>query len=198
MQKYLITGVSIALLGLGACNNATTISTPNTEAEAVAAYETAKANLERFRTCPDENVLKDISSYSNEMADASLEQSAFFEANAKRQGVITTASGLQYSVNKSSTLKTTPAKPTQTVRVHYHGQYLNGEMFDSSYERGQDIEFPLNRVIAGWTEGVGMMRPCDAWTFYIPSGLAYGDGGRGSIPPKTPLVFHVQLLGISD
>ena len=162
MQKYLITGVSIALLGLGACNNATTISTPNTEAEAVAAYETAKANLERFRTCPDENVLKDISSYSNEMADASLEQSAFFEANAKRQGVITTASGLQYSVNKSSTLKITPAKPTQTVRVHYHGQYLNGEMFDSSYERGQDIEFPLNRVIAGWTEGVGMMRPCDA------------------------------------
>lgn len=197
MQKYLITGVSIALLGLTACNESGT-STPNTEAEAIAAHATATANLERFRTCSDENVLKDISSYSNEMADANLEQDAWFEANAKRPGVVTTASGLQYSVNKSSTLKTSPAKPTQTVRVNYHGQFLNGEMFDSSYERGADIEFPLNRVIAGWTEGVGMMRPCDAWTFYIPSDLAYGDGGRNSIPPKTPLVFHVQLLGISD
>ncbi len=198
MQKYLMTGIWIALFGLSACSNDTTTSTPNTEAEAVSAYETAKANLERFRTCPDEKVLKDISSYSNEMADAGLEQAAWFEANAKREGVITTASGLQYSVNKSSTLKTTPAKLTQTVRVNYHGQFLSGEMFDSSYERGADIEFPLNRVIAGWTEGVGLMRPCDAWTFYIPSDLAYGDNGRGSIPPKTPLVFHVQLLGISD
>ncbi len=197
MQKYLITGVSIALLGLSACSEIG-MKTPNTEAEAVSAYETAKANLERFRTCSDDKVLKDISSYSTEMPDPALEQTAWFAANAKRDGVITTASGLQYSVNTSSTLKTTPAKPTQTVRVNYHGQFLNGEKFDSSYERGQDIEFPLNRVIAGWTEGVGMMRPCDAWTFYIPSDLAYGDGGRGSIPPKTPLVFHVQLLGISD
>jgi len=195
MQKYLIASMSIALLGLGACSNE---NVPKTEAEAVAAFEMAQVNLDQFRTCPEADILQDISSYSNEMPDPTLEQTAWFDANAKRTGVITTASGLQYSINKSGKAKSNPPKPTQTVRVNYHGQFLNGDKFDSSYDRGQDIEFPLNGVIAGWTEGVGMMRPCDAWTFYIPSDLAYGDGGRGSIPPKTPLVFHVQLLGITD
>jgi len=195
MQKYLIASMSIALLGLGACSNE---NVPKTEAEAVAAFEMAQVNLDQFRTCPEADILQDISSYSNEMPNPTLEQTAWFDANAKRAGVITTASGLQYSLNKSGKAKSNPPTATQTVRVNYHGQFLNGDKFDSSYDRGQDIEFPLNGVIAGWTEGVGMMRPCDAWTFYIPSDLAYGDGGRGSIPPKTPLVFHVQLLGISD
>ena len=195
MQKYLIASMSIALLALGACAEETI---PKTEAEAVAAFKKAQANLDQFRTCPTADILQDISSYSNEMADPSLEQDAWFAANAKRAGVITTASGLQYSINKSGKAKSSPPTATQIVRVNYHGQFLNGEMFDSSYERGEDIKFPLNRVIAGWSEGVGMMRPCDAWTFYIPSDLAYGDSGRGNIPPKTPLVFHVQLLGISD
>lgn len=194
MNKLLLAGLSAVVLSLGACNNA---STPKTEDAAQEAVKTANANLDKFRNCPEENVLKDISSYSSDLGDASLNQDAWFAANGKKPGVITTASGLQYRVDKASTMKTsnTP-KPTDTVRVNYHGLFLDGKTFDSSYDRGEDIEFPLNRVIKGWTEGVGLMRPCDAWTFYIPSDLAYGDKGKGSIPPKTPLVFHVQLLGV--
>jgi len=198
MNKLFLTAISATLAGAGvlsACNNA---SAPTTEVAAVKAYDVAKENLDKFRTCPTENVLTDISTYSNDVADPTLDQTAWFEANGKRDGVITTASGLQYKINKASTMKSNPPKPEQTVRVHYHGQFLNGEKFNSSYDRGEDIEFPLNGVIKGWTEGVGLMRPCDAWTFYIPSDLAYGDAGRGSIPAATPLVFHVQLLGISD
>jgi len=184
----------------------TTIKTPKNEAEALDVFKTAeenyltaKNNLSVFRTCPEENVLADISSYSTELGNPELSQEKWLKSNGKRKDVKTTASGLQYSVNKASTMTDTkPPMPTQKVRVNYHGLFLNGETFDSSYDRGEDIEFPLNGVIKGWTEGVGLMRPCDAWTFYIPSDLAYGPNGRGSIPPATPLVFHVQLLEISD
>jgi len=86
--------------------------------------------------------------------------------------------------------------PTNEVRVNYHGVFPTGEKFDSSFDRGQPTEFPLNRVISGWTEGVGLMRPCDAWTFYIPSDLAYGPQGRPGIPGGASLVFHVQLLEV--
>ncbi|MCF6221468.1 MAG: FKBP-type peptidyl-prolyl cis-trans isomerase [Robiginitomaculum sp.] len=192
MNKFLLAGLSAALLGLGACNNAT----PTTEDAAVEAVKVATETLAKFRTCPEANVLKDISSYDSDFGDATLDQDAWFAANGKKPGVTTTASGLQYRVNKASAMKSNTPKPEQTVRVNYHGLFLDGKTFDSSYDRGQDIEFPLNRVIPGWTEGVGLMKPCDAWTFYIPSDLAYGDSGKGSIPAKTPLVFHVQLLGV--
>jgi len=191
MNKFLLAGMSAALITLGACNKA-----PTTEEAAAEAVKIATENLDKFRTCAAENVLADITSYSSDFGDASLDQAAWFEANGKLDGVTTTASGLQYRVNKASTMKSNTPKPEQFVRVNYHGLFLNGEKFDSSYDRGEDIEFPLNRVIKGWTEGVGLMRPCDAWTFYIPSDLAYGDNGKGSIPPATPLVFHVQLLGV--
>ena len=219
MNKFLLTSAIIAIVGLGGCKQSgdgaaenTPYMAPKTEQAAVEAVvkatekletarqnlATAKQDLAKFRTCPEENVLKDISSYDSDFGDASLDQTAWFAANSKREGVVTTSSGLQYKVNKASKMKVSQPKPTQTVRVNYHGMFLDGKTFDSSYDRGKDIEFPLNRVIKGWTEGVGLMRPCDAWTFYIPSDMAYGDKGRGSIPPKTPLVFHVQLLGISD
>lgn len=194
MNKFLLAGLTASLLGLAACNNAPT--TPTTEEAAVEALAIATDNLAKFRTCPEENVLADITSYSSDFGDATLDQAAWFAANGQKAGVTTTASGLQYRVNKSSKLKSNTPKPEQIVRVHYHGVFLNGEKFDSSYDRGEDIEFPLNRVIKGWTEGVGLMRPCDAWTFYIPSDLAYGPKGKGSIPADTPLVFHVQLLGV--
>jgi len=191
MNKFLLAGLSVALVTLGACNK-----TPTTEEAAVEALNTATETLAKFRTCAEENVLTDITSYSSDFGDTALEQAAWFEANGKLDGVTTTESGLQYRVNKASKLKSNTPKPEQTVRVNYHGLFLNGEKFDSSYDRGEDIEFPLNRVIKGWTEGVGLMKPCDAWTFYIPSDLAYGPNGKGSIPPATPLVFHVQLLGV--
>ena len=193
------------------------MSVPKTEAEAKVAYKTAKAefdaarenfikkrdrlqqakaHLASFTSCPSDQVLKDISSYDKDWPKPMKDQKSWFEANGKRDGVVTTASGLQYKVNTKSAMKIDPPKPTQTVRVNYHGLFLDGKTFDSSYDRGEDIKFPLNRVIKGWTEGVGLMRPCDAWTFYIPSNLAYGDSGKGPIPAKTPLIFHVQLLGI--
>ncbi len=193
MNKLLLAGLSAALLGLGACNKT---AAPTTEAAAVEAVEVATAALESFRNCPAEKILHDTSTYDSEYGDATLDEAAWFAANGKKDGVITTASGLQYRVNKTGLLKSNTPRPEQTVRVHYHGEFLDGTKFDSSYDRKEDIEFPLNRVIAGWTEGVGLMRPCDAWTFYIPSNLAYGPGGKGSIPPATPLVFHVQLLGV--
>ena len=121
---------------------------------------------------------------------------AYLEENGKRDGVVTTESGLQYEVLTEGTGVSPVA--TDVVKVHYRGTLLDGTEFDSSYKRGEPAEFPLNRVISGWTEGVGLMRPCDAWTFYIPSDLAYGASGKGSIPAATPLVFHVQLLGVSD
>lgn len=183
MRKLLTMAVLLPALALSACSD-----TPEEKAAAEAA----------LRVCAPENVLADISSYSNDVADTSLNQTEWFEANGKREGVVTTASGLQYSVNKSGNADGPNPIPTQTVRVHYHGQFMGGEKFDSSYDRAEDIKFPLNGVIKGWTEGVGLMRPCDAWTFYIPSDLAYGPNGRSSIPPATPLMFHVQLIEITD
>jgi len=120
---------------------------------------------------------------------------AFLEANAKKEGVMVTDSGIQYSV-------LTPAegdKPaaTDTVKVHYKGTFLNGETFDSSYDRGEPAVFPLNRVIAGWTEGVQLMSVGSKYKFTIPSDLAYGPNGN---PPRIPghsvLEFEIELLEI--
>jgi FKBP-type peptidyl-prolyl cis-trans isomerase len=126
------------------------------------------------------------------MADAGKE---FLEANGKKEGVTTTASGLQYKVIKAGT--GAQPKATDTVKVHYKGTFLDGKTFDSSYDRGEPISFPLNRVIAGWTEGVQLMPLGSTYEFYIPSNLAYGErGAGGAIPPNATLIFVVELLGI--
>lgn len=119
----------------------------------------------------------------------------FLAQNAKRPGVITTASGLQYEI----LVPADGAKPTaeSTVKVHYHGTLLDGTVFDSSVQRGEPIEFPLNRVIPGWTEGVQLMSPGAKYRFYIPYDLAYGERGAGEqIPPYAALIFEVELLEI--
>lgn len=108
----------------------------------------------------------------------------------------TTASGLKYQVLKHGSGTASP-KATDTVKVHYHGTLLNGTVFDSSVERGQPISFPLNRVIAGWTEGLQLMKVGDKFKFEIPANLAYGDRSPSPmIPPGSTLVFEVELLGI--
>ena len=120
---------------------------------------------------------------------------AFLAENKKKEGVVETASGLQYKVVKMGT----GAKPTATdkVKVHYHGTLLDGTVFDSSVERGQPITFPLNQVIAGWTEGVQLMPVGSKFIFYIPSNLAYGDRAAGDkIKPGSTLIFEVELLDI--
>lgn len=120
---------------------------------------------------------------------------AFLAENAKKEGVKTTASGLQYEVIKEGD----GAKPkaTDEVKVHYHGTLIDGKVFDSSVERGEPAEFPLNRVIPGWTEGVQLMSKGSKYRFFIPYDLAYGDRGAGAdIKPYSALIFEVELLDI--
>jgi FKBP-type peptidyl-prolyl cis-trans isomerase len=118
----------------------------------------------------------------------------FMATNAKKTGVKTTASGLQYEVLTEGT----GAKPkvTDTVVVNYAGTLLNGTEFDNSYKRGQPIEFPLNGVIRGWTEGLQLMPVGSKYKFYIPQGLGYGPNGNGTIPGGATLIFEVELLDI--
>ena len=117
----------------------------------------------------------------------------FLAENAKKEGVKTTASGLQYEVLTEGK-GDHPAKEDK-VKVHYKGTLLDGTEFDSSYARNQPIEFPLGNVIAGWTEGVQLMTPGSKYKFYIPSNLAYGERGAGAkIGPNETLVFEVELL----
>ncbi len=116
--------------------------------------------------------------------------------NAKKTGVKTTASGLQYEVMREGT----GPKPvaTNTVKVHYHGTTTDGKVFDSSVQRGEPVEFPLNGVIPGWTEGVQLMSVGSKYKFYIPGNLAYGarpPQGSG-IAPNATLIFEVELLEI--
>lgn len=118
----------------------------------------------------------------------------FLKENAKKAGVVTTASGLQYEVIKEGN----GAKPAATdkVKVHYHGTFINGEKFDSSVERNEPAEFVLNEVIKGWTEGVQLMTVGSKYKFYVPQELAYGNQERGNIKPYSTLIFEVELLGI--
>jgi FKBP-type peptidyl-prolyl cis-trans isomerase FkpA len=119
---------------------------------------------------------------------------AFLEENGKRDGVISTSSGLQYEIITQGTGPTPTA--SSTVEVHYEGTLIDGTEFDSSYKRGESISFPLNRVIKGWTEGVQLMQVGSIYMFYIPSELAYGSQNKGSIPSNSVLIFKIELLGI--
>ena len=131
----------------------------------------------------------------NMSAKAKEEGEKFLAENAKREGVKTTASGLQYEVLEA-TIGQKP-KASDSVRVHYEGTLIDGTIFDSSYKRGESIAFPLNGVIKGWTEGLQLMSVGSKYKFFIPYQLAYGERGAGaSIPPYAALIFTVELLGI--
>lgn len=119
----------------------------------------------------------------------------FLEKNKTEEGVKTTASGLQYKVLKEG--NGVSPKATDNVKVHYHGTLLDGKVFDSSVERGQPAEFPLNRVIPGWTEGLQLMKKGAKYRFFIPPGLAYGAQGAGSIGPNSLLIFDVELIDVN-
>lgn len=128
-------------------------------------------------------------------AKMKAESEAFLAENAKKEGVKVTASGLQYEVLTEGTGK--QPVPADTVRVHYTGKLLDGTVFDSSVERGEPAEFGLTQVIAGWTEGLQLMKTGSKFRFYIPADLAYGDHGAGnSIPPQAALIFDVELLAV--
>lgn len=119
----------------------------------------------------------------------------FLVQNKANVDVLTTASGLQYQILNKGTGTTHPTA-SSTVKVHYHGTLLDGTVFDSSVERNEPISFPLNRVIAGWTEGVQLMVEGDKFKFFIPPQLAYGNSAAGKIQPGSTLIFEVELLKI--
>jgi len=150
---------------------------------------------------PNEALIFDVELIKVQNAERNLELAvAFLEENAKKQGVQTTQSGLQYEVlseNKDS--DQTPVAES-VVKVHYVGTLTNGTEFDSSYAREQPATFPLNRVIPGWTEGLQLMSPGEKFRFAIPPALGYGPGGTpdGSIGPNEALIFEVELLEIVE
>jgi len=121
----------------------------------------------------------------------------FMEANKTEEGVVTTASGLQYMVLQAGTGTEHPSA-TDKVKVHYEGKLLDGTVFDSSVTRGKPISFGLNQVISGWTEGVQLMVVGEATRFFIPAEMAYGDRAAGKIPGGSTLIFDVELLGINE
>ncbi len=122
----------------------------------------------------------------------------FLAANAKKPGVVSLPSGLQYEILTKGAGGAKP-KATDKVKTHYHGMLTNGNVFDSSVQRGEPISFGLNQVIKGWTEGLQLMSVGDKYRFFIPYDLAYGDRGAGGlIPPYAALIFEVELLGINE
>lgn len=141
-----------------------------------------------------------IQSYFSKIQDEMLENNlkegeAFLEENSKKEGVVTLPSGLQYEVLKEGDGAT--PKATDKVKCHYHGTLLNGQVFDSSVQRGQPAVFGVNQVIKGWVEALQLMSVGSKWRLYIPSDLAYGTQGAGnSIEPNSTLIFDVELLGI--
>lgn len=119
----------------------------------------------------------------------------FLAENAKKEGVVTLPSGLQYQVLKEGNGKS--PKATDQVKCHYEGTLINGKVFDSSYRRNEPATFPLNGVIAGWTEGLQLMKEGAKYRFFIPFNLAYGTRGAGQdIPPYAALIFDVELIEV--
>ena len=133
---------------------------------------------------------------SQEQAAKAKEEGARFLAeNAKKEGVVTLPSGLQYQVLREGNGK--KPKATDQVRCHYEGTLINGTVFDSSYKRGEPAVFGLNQVISGWTEGVQLMQEGAKYRFFIPYNLAYGERGAGQqIPPFSALIFDVELIEV--
>jgi len=120
---------------------------------------------------------------------------AFLAENAKKKGVTVLKSGLQYQILEAADGKC--ANASDTVTVHYQGMLISGKVFDSSYQRGQPASFPVNRVIAGWTEALQIMPVGSKWRLFIPANLAYGKRGAGrDIGPNETLLFDVELLAI--
>ncbi|MEE3169021.1 MAG: FKBP-type peptidyl-prolyl cis-trans isomerase [Pseudomonadota bacterium] len=162
---------------------------------------------DKVRRMSREEIQQALMAYQQEMQQEQAKQmeelaqknkeagEAFLAENAEREGVKTTESGLQYEVLEAG--EGEKPSETDTVEVHYTGELLSGEVFDSSRERGEPVTFALNQVIPGWTEGLQLMSEGARYKLYIPADLAYGPGGNRSIGPNETLVFDVELLDIN-
>jgi FKBP-type peptidyl-prolyl cis-trans isomerase FklB len=158
------------------------------------AFETGE--MSQFKAEYTQQLRAKLQQQQQKLAASNLEAGKkFLAGNAKKDGVVTTASGLQYKVIKSGDGPTPKAE--DTVTTHYRGTLIDGREFDSSYSRGQPASFPVNGVIKGWTEALQLMKVGDKWELYIPSDLAYGPAQRSElIQPNSTLVFEIELLEI--
>lgn len=153
---------------------------------------TPEISIDAANKCVQDYFNKQVS----EEATMNLEKSnAFLAENAKKEGVVTTASGLQYQIITPGTGDHPIA--TDQVKVHYTGKFIDGKIFDSSIERNEPVVFGVNQVIPGWTEALQLMQPGARWMLFIPPALGYGDQGAGGvIGPNQALVFEVELIEI--
>ena len=178
------------LKGLGA-NNVDTTDFAKAVADVLAGKSTELTPIEA-QTTVQEFMQKQESERSKFMRKAGED---FLAENAKKDGVVVLPSGLQYTVLTEGT--GAQPKATDQVKCHYEGRLIDETVFDSSYQRGEPVVFPLNGVIAGWTEGVQLMKEGAKYRFFIPYNLAYGERGAGnSIPPYAALVFDVELIKV--
>ncbi|MEO6379468.1 MAG: FKBP-type peptidyl-prolyl cis-trans isomerase [Caulobacteraceae bacterium] len=129
-------------------------------------------------------------------AASSAEADAFLAKNAKEPGVTVLPSGLQYKIISSGPAAGPHPTLRDEIKVNYSGSLINGEVFDSTDQRGQPAVFPLDGLVAGWTEGLQLMRPGDVWMLYVPPKLGYGAEQKGPIPANSVLVFRLELLGV--
>lgn len=169
----------------------------NTQALAQALEDVIKGNPARI---DEAQAMQTINNYFQGMqakkSEGNIKEGKdFLEANSKKEGVITLPSGMQYQVIKEGSGATPGIN--DMVTTHYHGTFIDGKVFDSSVERGEPATFPVNGVIAGWTEALQLMKEGSKWRLFVPYNLAYGErGSRGGIPPYSTLIFEVELIKV--
>ncbi|WP_371189288.1 FKBP-type peptidyl-prolyl cis-trans isomerase [Thalassotalea maritima] len=162
------------------------------DALAGAASQVSQEDLQEAFTVVSKKLQEQEAELAKELA---AEGEAYLAKNAEREEVTVTESGLQFEVLVEGDGEMPTA--ASTVRTHYHGTFIDGKVFDSSYDRGQPAEFPVQGVIAGWTEALQMMKVGSKYRLHVPYNLAYGErGSQGAIPPYATLVFDVELLAI--
>lgn len=200
-MNYLFLAGLLAILA--GCSDQQSPAEPQPEAAEAEQTEASQQSEAAEKAIADQ-VAADLKKAQAEMAEKAriaqeaLEESeAYLHINAQKPGVQVTKSGLQFEILEQGAGKS--PGPTSHVVTHYHATLPNGDTFDSSYERGEPTEFPVNRVITGWAEALQMMKEGDRWRLVMPSSLGYGERGAGDvIPPNSALIFEVELVEVKD
>ncbi len=187
-----ITDVNVALVekGIQDVLDSTDLVIPETEVQAIIQEYFMSKQVEKQAKMQEEMKKRQEDSQGN-----IAKGEEFLSENAKKEGVQVTESGLQYEIIEEGNGETPLA--SDVVKVHYHGTLLDGTVFDSSVDRGEPIEFPVNGVIKGWQEALQLMPVGSKFKVYIPQELAYGAQGAGTIPPYSALIFDIELIDIT-